>query len=213
MTENKPTYGHWSSDQDARAAFAQAVSDLGIAGESVPDILGVERVSDFQGTPDAAIEALVEYAAQHRQDVRDQLRPADPFHAEAMAIAWTNAFLPDGTQVNITARQGAAPDDIVATVLALQEALDTLKTFGIRTSKPAPRPATKPAASAPGATDFWNAVYRYIGNGRPFENKQAVTNWLTQFSTGHGIHWTDAIKALHGFDVTRSAEVQTEPDF
>lgn len=206
MTEPKPVYTvashiepypHWSETAD-RQTFVQAVADLGLDGNDVPAILGVERVCHFEGTVEDAVDCLVDYAHRNRQNIRDSLHPSDVFHSEAQAIAWTNTYLPDGTQVNVTARQGASPDDIVSTVLALTDALETLRQFGIRTTKQ-PLRVTPPVQvnDAPGPTDFWKAARKHIGPGRPFENKDGAARWLTQFSTGKGFNWIDAIKALH----------------
>lgn len=195
------THPHWSETED-RAAFVQAVADLGLDGHSIPAILGVDRVGQFPGTAQEALDMLTDYAAQQRQERRDNLRPQLPIHGEAQAIAWTNAFLPDGTPINITARHGAAPDDIVSTVLALTDALATLKTFGVRTVKFPPRvtPTVAHPKAAPDSTEFWTTARAYIGAGRAFNDKAGVANWLSQFATGNGYEWGAAIKALYGLN-------------
>lgn len=197
---------HWSETAD-RQTFVQAVADLGLDGQSVPAILGVSRVGEFAGTAQEAIDALLDYAARNRQDLRDTLLPQQPIHGEAQAIAFTEVYTADGTKINVTARQGAAPDDIVATVLALTDALDILKQFGMRPTKTPPRvvPPVQ-VRDAPGPSEFWAAAKRYTGPGKPFENKDFACKWLNQFSTGNGFDWTAAIKALYSFDVNHTDE-------
>ena len=191
---------HWS-ETDARQTFVQAVVDLGLDGQSVSAILGVDRVSEFEGTAQEALDVLVDYATQHQLELREELRPQEARHGEAQSIAWANIFLEDGTQISVTARQGAVPDDVVSTVLALTDALATLKQFGIRTTKTPPRvvPPVQ-VRDAPGPTEFWGAVRKYIGPGRAFENKAGVANWLSQFATGKGYNWIEAIKAMQHLD-------------
>jgi len=220
MSEKKPVYvtaAHWSETETARKAFVQTVADLGLDGSSVPSILGVECVREFDGTVDEAIDILIDYTAQHRLDVRDALNPQDAHHGEAFAIAFADVFLEDGSPIHITARQGASPDDVVATTLALVDALATLRKFGIRTTRvvrstPTARVET-PDKSVIGPTEFWTAARRYIGPGGPFENKGGVARWLSQFATGKGYNWADAIKALHGLNASSESQKQNADEF
>ncbi len=220
MTERRESY--WT-DPD----FVETCQHFGLSREAVTAILGV----DYQGNADDAITELQAYLNKHRErmneaDIAEILSPftapASPHqHSEAQTIAFANAFLPDGTQVNITARQGATPDAIVATVTALSEALRRLGELGIHTK---PQRQTKPVsfakqtttsnsetAEVPGPTDFWRAVKPYIGTDKPFESKIGVSGWLTQFGTGKATNWADAIKAL--YSLKQPATASAEADF
>lgn len=206
---------HWSETAD-RQVFTQTMADLGIDGAAVPSILGVERVGEFDGSVEEAKDLLLAYAAQHRQDIRAGLEPQKPKHSEAQAIAFVDAFLPDGSPIHITSRQGATAADIVSTTLALVDAMEILKAFGVRTTRPRPiapvRVAASVAAAKPvdPATDFWKNAKRYIGPGKPFGSRNEVANWLSQFAMEGGYNWRGALQALYGFDVTASAPVEED---
>ena len=140
MTEPKPVYNvtppHWSTSEAGRATFTRAVHNLGLDEREALKALWVTRLEDFDGTPEDAVEALFAHASERHEKLYAELRPSYHDHAEAGVVAITDVYLPDGTQIRVTARQGATSDDIALTVLALKNALGKLGKFGIHTTEP-----------------------------------------------------------------------------
>lgn len=211
---NRPTYNtkqtvagniehptHWSDVDETRLAFTQSVFDLGLNLGNILTALDVDRVGEYEGTVDEAIDSLHIYANEHRQDIREAILPQAPKHAEALALVFTEVYS-RGVCYHVTARQGAIADDVVSVILAMSDGLDTLAELGFRTTKQPRAVAPPKVQDGPNASDFWKAARQYIGSGpdRPFATRKAVSNWLTVFSTGTGIDWVEAIKALSQFN-------------
>lgn len=149
---------HWiENDATRRKFWAYAKSDLGLNEDEVHDALGIASTKQFDGDKTAAMTLLQNYAAGIvPRRARLLLDEQEPEHTEARVIAFCDLYAPNGTKVALTAREGAKPDDLVATALALTDATEMLVNvfgFGIAPQKYTNnnrQPATtKPPAPAP----------------------------------------------------------------
>jgi len=119
---------HWiESDTTRKKFWAYAKGDLGLNEDEVHDALGVASTKQFDGDKTAAMALLQNYAAGivPRRE-RLLLDEQEAVHAEARVVAFCDLYAPNGTKVALTAREGAKPDDLVATALALLDASEAL---------------------------------------------------------------------------------------
>jgi len=142
---------HWIEDDATRKKFwAYAKGDLGLTEDEVHQALGVKSTRDFDGDKAAAMALLQNYAAGIvPRRARAALTLQKPEHVEARVIAFCDLYTPGGTRIGLTAREGAKPDDLVATALALMDAamsLVNIFNFGAAAQRHTPnkQPATKP---------------------------------------------------------------------
>ena len=129
---------HWAHDPDTQAAIAKLARDLGVDlrdADTFQVVFKVDRLRDFEGTPEQAKERLRWWAVLRERALIDTLVFDAPEHAEAKAIAWTNIITPDGVQISVTAREGASVDSVVATTLALTGTLRKLERLGFVSTK------------------------------------------------------------------------------
>ena len=130
---------HWAlKDNVAGTELAKLARDLGVDwtdAETFEDIFKVERMRYFPGTLDQAKRVLSDWAIAREHSMFDRLAFDTPEHREAKAIAWTYVTASDGTQINVTSREGSSPDMITATVLALTGSIRQLGELGFVTQK------------------------------------------------------------------------------
>lgn len=131
---------HWALNDESRTKLAKHAKELHVDlldPDTCLDVLGFERnqLHKFPGTLDQAMRRVTDWALGRELGLIDKLRFPDPEHREAKAIAWTTMIAPDGTQVNVTAREGASADMVAATVLALTGAARLLDELGYVTQK------------------------------------------------------------------------------
>lgn len=148
---------HWIEDDATQRKFwAYAKDNLGLTEDEVHQALGVESTKDFGGDKAAAMALLQNYAASIvPRRARDELSTQEPGHAEARVIAFCDLYAPSGTRISLTAREGAAHDDLVATMLALVDASEILiNVFGFsaipqKYTNNNRQPAAKPTTARP----------------------------------------------------------------
>jgi hypothetical protein len=97
------------------------------------------------------------FALFERGKTKAKLSPQEATHNEARVIAFCEMYV-GNMRVNITAREGATPDDVLDVVVALLDATNRLDALGLTSTKkndPAPqttiappKPAQKPAPKA-----------------------------------------------------------------
>ena len=129
---------HWALQDEARAELGKAARDLHVDlrnGDTFEEVFNVERLHHFPGTLDQAKRVLSDWAIAREHAMFDRLAFDTPEHQEARAIAWTYVIAPDGTQINVTSREGSSPDMITATVLALTGSIRQLGELGFVTQK------------------------------------------------------------------------------
>lgn len=130
---------HWAlKDDDSRKALARVASAAGVDltdADTFQSVFGVERLHLFQGTPDDAARRVKDWAIKRERALVDKLSFEHPEHSEAKAIAWTYVLAPDGTRLNVTAREGSTADSVTATVLALTGAIRHLEQLGFVSEK------------------------------------------------------------------------------
>jgi hypothetical protein len=129
---------HWAFDDVKRRDLAAHARNLGVDltdKDTFESVYGVKRLHQFSGSPEDAQRCVADYARKRERALIENLRFRESQHAEARAVAWTNVLTPDGQQINVTAREGASADAVVATVLALTGALRTLQDLGFKSRK------------------------------------------------------------------------------
>ena len=152
MTEKEV---HWMTDDATRRKFwVYAKGDLGLTEDEVHEALSVESTKDFDGDKDMALAMLKAYAV----DIDDRrlvksLKPQDlPPGSREHSVAFCDAFAPDGTRIAVTAREGATPDAVALTALALWDGVQILTRLGWTTAAENGKPAVaKLAQSEPEA--------------------------------------------------------------
>jgi hypothetical protein len=131
---------HWALHEDQRAEVARIAKAQGVDlrnADTFQEVFGVEALHHFPGSVQDAQQHVRDWALNRETALVDKLVFDKGTHREARAIAWTNVTTPAGTQINVTAREGASSDSIVATVLALTGALRALDELGFTTSQKA----------------------------------------------------------------------------
>ncbi len=129
---------HWAMNDDARSQVARLARELHIDltdADTFQDVFKVERLVKFPGDLDTAMRRLHDWAIKREHALIDRLKTPEPQHREAKTIAWTCMIAPDGTQVNVTAREGSSPDMVASTVLALVGGARLLAELGFVTQK------------------------------------------------------------------------------
>jgi len=145
MTEQQEKYnqqdstekpGHWTEDQKARRAILDAARRRGIHlnADTVEEIFGIRKLGEFDGSLHDAIWALDQFAARREQELYEawDMECEAPQHAEAKVIAFSDLVTPNGQTVRVTAREGATPEMIASTVLALSLAGRLLEPLGYK---------------------------------------------------------------------------------
>lgn len=126
---------HWIEDQYKRDKLTQLRDRLGLTTDDVMEALGgVQLVSEYEGTYEAALQDVRDFARGRILRLMERLNPNPPEHHEAQAIAWTSVKV-GGYLINVTARQGATPETVAVTVLALVGAIDILEERGVKTAR------------------------------------------------------------------------------
>jgi len=121
----------WIDEAGAERKFWGYVTDtLGLTPNDVFEALGVDSLRASTQTKEQIVEALKARVETKQEELRAGLEPKEALHGEAKAISWMDTFAPGGEMVNLTARQGATPDDIVANALALEAAWAKLQKLG-----------------------------------------------------------------------------------
>ena len=122
---------HWIDGDGAEKKFWGYVTDtLGLTPNDVYEALGVDSLHASTQTKEQIVEALKARVETSQEELRLSLKPKEAVHSEAQTIAWMDVFTADGAMVNLTARQGATLDDIVANALALEAAWAKLQKLG-----------------------------------------------------------------------------------
>jgi len=121
----------WIDEAGAERKFWGYVTDvLGLTPNDVFEALSVDSLRASTQTKEQIVEALKARVKAGQEELRLSLKPKEALHSEAQTIAWMDVFTADGAMVNLTARQGATPDDIVANALALEAAWAKLQKLG-----------------------------------------------------------------------------------
>jgi len=140
---------HWSEQNGSERKFWEFVDKLGLSPADVYEKVGQDRLQDFP-SKESVVELLKAAADGKRAEIKEGLKPQEAVHGEARTIAFLDVYAPDGTMVSLTARQGARPDDVVDTALALTDAWGTLKDLGF-TQVPARPPRRAPGGNGGGS--------------------------------------------------------------
>ena len=142
MSEEQAT--HWT--QDAEAFWAWTVDKHGLAADEVLEALGVDDLAEFAGTKTDALHAINLYAEtiQARRSIKAlSLVVPERQSNDTATIAWMRMYAPDGSEVSVTAHEGATGDSVAATALALWLGGEILKTLDwIPKAEYRARPAT-----------------------------------------------------------------------
>jgi len=136
--EDKQVHNDWATDVNNRRELAHLSNKLCVDltdADTFQDVFGVEKLVQFEGGLEDAVERLRGWATARERDLINRLESPEPEHQEAKTIAWTYMVAPDGTQVNVTAREGATPDMVAKTVLALTGGARLLAELGFVTQK------------------------------------------------------------------------------
>jgi len=136
--EEPEALNDWAVDKAERGKVFAHAKQLGIrldCPETYVSVFSVDLLREFPGTVEDALQALTDWAIAREEALRDRIPHETPDHREAMAIAWTYMIAPDGTQINVTAREGATANSVTATVLALTGSIRMLGELGFVTQK------------------------------------------------------------------------------
>lgn len=129
---------HWAHDESNRQELGKVARQLGISLQDLDtfqDVFSVDRLHHFQGSLEDAKRRLSDWAIKRERDLLDRLSYPNPSHSEAKTIAWTYVVAPDGTRINVTAREGSTSESVAATVLALTGAVRLLGGLGFTSEK------------------------------------------------------------------------------
>lgn len=129
---------HWTMDDKARVQIARLAKELAVdltEPDTMSAVFGVERLREYPGDLDNAMRRMRDWAIEREVALIDHLHTREADHHEAQTIAWTYLIAPDGTQINVTAREGATADSVAATVLALTGGARILGELGFTTQK------------------------------------------------------------------------------
>jgi hypothetical protein len=138
------TEQHWIEKERYRKAFWARCKDIGLDEAAVHELFGTDSMKEYPGTAKDAATVLDAVAIGKGL----QLSPAE--HTEAVVVVWTRMIDPRGTEITITARQGATTYDVLHTVGALDNALSRLTDKGwapANSYSQPPPPALKPPAA------------------------------------------------------------------
>lgn len=160
---------HWVDELGAEQRFWEFVVDgIGLKAGDVYQALGVSRLAETDKSKREVLSLLRGLVDADRAKLVESLDPPEVLHREARAVAWADVYAPDGTMVNLTAREGQSPDAVASTALAWWEAWEMLKRLGWssvlarqrREAKPrAQRQAPQPApAPVPGKANGGNGA-------------------------------------------------------
>ena len=97
--------------------FWNWVFSRGLAPGQVFDELGAESLAACGLDKKAVMDKLAALAKSLRGELPESWGLVKG-EAYALAIAWGDAYTPEGTKISLTARHGATVDDIMATALA-----------------------------------------------------------------------------------------------
>ena len=221
---------HWINDEATRKRFwAYVKGDLGLTEDEAHEALSVTSTKDFDGDKEMALGLLRAYA-KNVEDHRlvKSLTPQNQAHTEARAIAFCEVYAPDGTRINVTAREGATADTVALTAMALWDGLDILRNLGWRTngtqrkaaqaSAPVPVPQVQhEPPSAPSAGDNGSGSETFLAESI---TPQVSPNGNRYYSVRggrvkkHGVTaWPEVaepqIKAITDYDLTMLEVGQT----
>ena len=122
---------HWAQTDEMQKKTKALSRQLNLDREEMVVALGLgadQSVADFEGTYKEATELWAKQAIKKLDGIADEMAPEEPIHQEARTVAFTEVFTGTGRKIHITAREGATPDTIASTYLALVQAIAILET-------------------------------------------------------------------------------------